>query len=177
MNEYPWGSNGSMMGRPQNVGNARSNMPSSYPRSPEEVAYFQRMQEMMNRVTPPPVATSQFNTAYQQPEMSPFIGRYVEQVNEIVPNEVPMDGRIGLYPTKDLTTIFLKTWTPEGKITTLKYILDPDQMTTPSTVATEEDFKKEVFERLNALEQMFTKQNNNRNGKHNNQPREENKNG
>lgn len=78
-----------------------------------------------------------------------FTGRYINEVTEIKPNEVPMDGSISLFPTADLTSIYLKLWTPEGKIATIRYEAvakeDSDQNAN-------DNFKEDIYARLEKLE-------------------------
>lgn len=98
---------------------------------------YPAMQDQPAQLNPSPVDTPQ------------FIGRFINDPNEIMPRDVPMDGRITLFPTKDLNAIYLKYWTPEGKLAGFRYIVDPNQ--TLSNVP-EQDFQQQVFGRLNAIE-------------------------
>lgn len=59
---------------------------------------------------------------YQNQQMMTIPGRFVNVIEEVVPNEVPMDGTIGLFPTKDLTKIYAKAWNNDGTISTVEYI-------------------------------------------------------
>lgn len=96
----------------------------------------------------------------QQPNMAssqpPFVGRYVNTTKDIMPNEVPMDGRLALFPLADLTAINLKYWSPEGKIRTIRYIVDPDQDIEEE--AQNQTFN-DIYTRLDALEKQLTGQN------------------
>lgn len=63
-------------------------------------------------------------TQYGQQPVPQFVGRFINGLNDILPNEVPMDGRLGIFPSADLSEIFLKSWGPDGTIKTFRYILD-----------------------------------------------------
>lgn len=85
--------------------------------------YNQQPNQPMNNYQPQMQAPA-MSYPVQQPSSQPFTGRYVNSQSDILPNEVPMDGRIALFPNTDLNEIFLKCWTPEGRIRTFRYILD-----------------------------------------------------
>lgn len=57
----------------------------------------------------------------QQPQAQSLSGRIVKSVEEIVPNEVPMNGSIAVFPTSDMNAIFVKGWNQDGTISTVKY--------------------------------------------------------
>ena len=68
------------------------------------------------------------NTWYNQPYSAPnaqnngsIFGRMVNDESEITPNEVPMDGSISVFPKADGSSIIVKTWNPNGTITTIRY--------------------------------------------------------
>ena len=49
-------------------------------------------------------------------------GRLVNNLDEITPQEVPMDGSVSLFPQNDYSAIYAKTWTKDGTIATVKYV-------------------------------------------------------
>lgn len=53
-----------------------------------------------------------------QPNMA---GRIVKTVEEIVPNEVPMNGNVGIFPLSDMSSIYVKGWNQDGTISTVLY--------------------------------------------------------
>lgn len=55
-----------------------------------------------------------------------IVGRVVTNFDEIVANDVPMDGRSAVFPKNDMTEIQVKSWGADGKIQTVTYkpILD-----------------------------------------------------
>lgn len=75
-------------------------------------------------------------------------GRLVNNLDEITPQEVPMDGSVSLFPQADYHAIYAKTWTKDGTIATVKFI--PEQ---PQT----EPQKSPLEERLDRIDQRFDK--------------------
>lgn len=57
----------------------------------------------------------------RQPQSQSFIGRYVNNVDEIFPNEIAMDGSVSLFPKSDMTEIYAKAWRPDNTIQTVVY--------------------------------------------------------
>lgn len=74
-------------------------------------------------------------------------GRLVNNLDEITPQEVPMDGSVSLFPQQDYSAIYAKTWTKDGTIATVKFI--PEQ---PASVAPQ---KSPIEERLDKIDQRF----------------------
>lgn len=119
---------------------------------------YPNMQDQPLQFNPSPVEAPQ------------FIGRFINDPNDIMPKDVPMDGRITLFPTKDLNAIYLKYWTPEGKLAGFRYIVDPNQVLNNTT---EQDFQQQVFSRLSNIEAQL-RQNQNGSVSSQNQVKEEN---
>lgn len=95
--------------------------------------------------------------SYQQP-MQPVMpantfqarginGRYINAIEEVTANEVPMDGTCGFFPVKDGSSIFVKAWDGNGSIKTIKFV--------PEIGAVEEkkDPFQDILARLNALDE------------------------
>lgn len=84
---------------------------------------------------PQPYPSTNFQSVQQpqpiQSPQSPFVGRFIDSLDEIVPNEVPMDGRPGYFPTRNLEEIYFKAWKSDGQVKTLRYVLDPTFNPTP----------------------------------------------
>lgn len=66
----------------------------------------------MPYIVPPP----------QPQQLSALPGRVINSPDEVTPNEVPNDGRFGIFPTADNSAIYLKGWTSDGRIQTIKFI-------------------------------------------------------
>lgn len=63
----------------------------------------------------------------QQPQG--LIGKMVNDVSMVSPNDVPMDGNIAIFPKNDMSEIYCKQWKQDGTIQTVVYkpILDQNQ--------------------------------------------------
>lgn len=121
-------------------------------------SYIQNWQNNMNNMN---VGNGYSNNTMQTPPqgMQPqnsqptgFVGRYVSSPNEIMASEVPMDGRVSIFPTSDLQEVYLKGWNSNGVMITVKYIVDPTwQAPTPET--------PDVIRRLENLEKTVAANN------------------
>lgn len=101
-----------------------------------------------------------FNTPQTQPQNQGIIfGRMVNDESEITPNEVPMDGRISVFPKIDGSSIIVKTWNPNGTISTIRYspVIDGD-----ISNSQENSPYSEIIDRLDRIEKRLnTRKNNN----------------
>ena len=89
------------------------------------------------------------NPYVQQPSRFQSIpGRLVNNLDEITPQEVPMDGSVSLFPQADYSAIYAKTWTKDGTIATVKFIPEQPQM---------EPQKSPLEVRLDRIDQRFDK--------------------
>lgn len=89
------------------------------------------------------------NPYVQQPNRFQSIpGRLVNNLDEITPQEVPMDGSVSLFPQNDYSAIYAKTWTKDGTIATVKFVPEQPQM---------EPQKSPLEERLDRIDQRFDK--------------------
>lgn len=74
-------------------------------------------------------------------------GRLVNNLDEITPQEVPMDGSVSLFPQSDYSCIYAKTWTKEGTIATVRYV--------PEQPQNAEQQKSPLEERLDQIDQKL----------------------
>lgn len=88
----------------------------------------------------------------QQPSQVPFTGRFIGDVSEVVPSEVPMDGRAALFPNKTLEEVYLKMWNRDGQLKTFRYILDPTQNLNVQAPSQQEDNQNLLLQRIDELE-------------------------
>ena len=93
---------------------------------------------------------------FQRPQ-SNIPGRLVNNLDEITPQEVPMDGSVSLFPQNDYSAIYAKTWTKDGTIATVKYVPEPNQ-TAPQKTSLETRLDK-IDQRFDKLERMLTRNN------------------
>lgn len=56
-----------------------------------------------------------------QPQISGLNGRVVEVAENILASDVPMDGSFAVFPKRDLSEVYVKYWTGEGKIATISF--------------------------------------------------------
>ena len=92
----------------------------------------------------------------QRPQASSFIpGRTINTPDDIMPQEVPMDGSVSLFPTNDFSAIYAKTWTKDGTIATMKFIPEK-QETAPTPNLLEEKINK-IDKRISSLENRMNK--------------------
>lgn len=93
---------------------------------------------------------------YQQQNIKRIPARIISDVQEITPNEVPMDGSVSLFPTSDFTCIYAKAWNANGTIDTVKYI--PEASPTKTNNSSEELYSV-IMGRLDNIEKILTKKN------------------
>lgn len=58
----------------------------------------------------------------QSRAFSPITGRVVSSLDEITVQEVPTDGTVAWFPSADGSCVYGKRWTPDGNITTMRYV-------------------------------------------------------
>lgn len=84
-------------------------------------------------------------------------GYFIQNENEIIPKNIPMDGSISFFPYRDLSKIVIKQWDANG-INTLSYVVEQSVMhtdndklplTPPAELAPEK--KDPVMETLQAI--------------------------
>lgn len=51
--------------------------------------------------------------------------RMIDSIENISANDVPMQG-ISVFPKNDLSEVYIKSWQPNGTISTIKYVKQPD---------------------------------------------------
>lgn len=98
----------------------------------------------------------------QPPRRPSYIcGRVVRSENDIMPSEVPMDGKTCVFPLVDGSAIICKTWTPDFQLAEQVYI--PLQQAQPSPILEEvktapgyydEDTVNLILQRLDKIEKL-----------------------
>lgn len=48
-------------------------------------------------------------------------GRFVQSAEQVVANDVPMDGSVAVFPKQDMSEIYAKQWSSDGTIQTVVY--------------------------------------------------------
>ena len=148
--------------------------PQYYPQMNNYGQQYNPQQPYMDRLT----GLQQYQQTLQQPQiqMQPqqmpigLNGKMVDVVDQITANDVPMDGSVAIFPKKDMSEIYLKSWTPNGTIATVVFKPALDEQT--NSVSAQPEMKigmdnevTEVFmqrfdelkTKLEELEQSMTK--------------------
>lgn len=111
-------------------------------------------------------AQAQNSNMVQQPQG--LIGKMVNDVSMVSPNDVPMDGNIAIFPKSDMSEIYCKQWKQDGTIQTVVYkpILEQNQS---EGINPQMDFsvlnedlralREDVLSRLDAIEKSVSKPN------------------
>ena len=87
--------------------------PYQYPQYGVPGFQHQTMQQMVGQgYSPAP-------SFYSQPGIS---GRVVNSLDEITVQEIPTDGTVAWFPSADGSCIYGKRWTPDGNITTMRFV-------------------------------------------------------
>lgn len=91
---------------------------------PNSVPMFGQVQVPTPTVPGAITQTVQPQQVSQQPT---FVqGRVVESEADIKPNEIPMDGSVTFFPKSDYTVVFGKTWTENGTIRSMRFLLEQE---------------------------------------------------
>lgn len=147
--------------------NAMNMQPNAYDRMGQLQQYNQNLQ-------------AQFAPMQQPTQNIPQVqnlglnGKFIQVIENITANDVPMNGEVALFPKQDMTEIYAKAWQSDGTIKTVVYKpVEPviDARTNISTTngekmkfdlsddATEAFMKRfdDITERLEKMEKSFGK--------------------
>ncbi len=80
-------------------------------------------------------------------------GRMIYSPDEIVPQEVPMDGSVSLFPMHDWSCVYGKWWTSNGQIQTVKFVLEQPKKQIDESAASLSD----ISARLEKVERYLFK--------------------
>lgn len=94
-----------------------------------------------------PVMTNQA-PIQNQPINGVLPGKMINNLQEVRPNEVPMDGSASIFPMNDFSSIYVKAWGPDGNIQTLRFI--PDVTTNKEVDQGPTEFEK-IMKELDAI--------------------------
>lgn len=84
---------------------------------------------MRSPIPPPRPPIMNVRSAFEPPPTLP--GCYVDSEDDIVPRDVPMDGSISFFPSKDLTKIYIRQWNKVGDLEHLTYVLQQPELPAP----------------------------------------------
>lgn len=118
-----------------------------------------------------PMNWSQNGPRYAAPSTLP--GRQISSIDEIMPNDVPMDGSVSFFPVRDGSCVYAKFWNRQGTIDTIKFV--PAVATSAENIENAQpDFAQEIIRRLDKIEKSLNL-NGNRKSTSNTQPSPKNK--
>ena len=84
-------------------------------------------------------------------------GRVVNSLDDITVQEVPTDGTVALFPSADGTCVYSKRWTPDGNISTMRFVPEvqevPPQQPSPFDVIN--DRISELFDVVERIEERL----------------------
>lgn len=109
------------------------------------------------------------NSIYNQTTSTPvesttLTGRMIDKVDEIMPNEVRMDGSLGYFPMKDLSAIYVKQWDQDANLVTVKYIPDPNIVKNNETAEAEQsNILNQILNQLDDIQSLLKQNNTNTN--------------
>lgn len=90
--------------------------------------------QLPNNITVPPVRgnpmSSRLTVPPPRPIYSPTLpghlpGYYVSSEDDIILEDIKMDGSISFFPSKDLSRIYIRQWAKNGNLEGLTYVLQP----------------------------------------------------
>lgn len=135
-------------GYPQQVTpQSNTGYPTYYPQMP--------MTQPVFRVQTPqvqPMGAPQFSC-------SVLPGRIVNNPDEIRPNEVPNDGSIAVFPLNDGSTVYLKFFTGEGRINTVKFTVESPDIPVGDGAPNQNDGYAAIKQELDEIKKMIAKNN------------------
>lgn len=101
----------------------------------------------------------------QQSQPQGLIGKMVNDVSMVSPNDVPMDGNVAVFPKNDMSEIYCKQWKQDGTIQTVVYKPILEQNSQEGTNIPQMDFnalnedvralREEISERFDRLEKSM----------------------
>lgn len=142
------------------------------PMFPQQAPNFGGFQNSQPYVPQPtPMNWGQNGPRYAAPSTLP--GRQISSIDEIMPNDVPMDGSVSFFPVRDGSCVYAKFWNRQGTIDTIKFV--PAVATSAENIEnTQPDFAQEIIRRLDKIEKSLNP-NGNRKSTSNTQPSPKNK--
>lgn len=98
---------------------------------------------------------NQYQPPITIPQAPMLSGRVINDISEVTAQEVPMDGRVSVFPKSDYSCMYAKVWTSEGTIRTFKFV--PEQ---PNVVEEPKvDIDKLINDRFDELKALITQNN------------------
>lgn len=98
--------------------------------------------------------TSQPSSTNSNPSSPLLKGRVVEDISEVKPGEVSMDGVWHYYPKRDGTKVYIKLWDQEGELRTFTFI--PEEPIIAAQKSEEQSKYDEILRRLNDISESIS---------------------
>lgn len=117
----------------------------------QNAPFYQNVLSQANAQQPVQVPQQQQIVA---PAVQGILGRIVTSQDEIMPNEIPMDGRTCLFPASDASYIVTKKWNSNGNLETRVYKPETPEIKSPPA---NEDTIKSIMARLDKMDNTLTK--------------------
>lgn len=114
----------------------------SYPQQYQPQMYASPSMPTMQQ-TPQPSSTN------SNPSSPALKGRLVEDISEVKPGEVSMDGVWHYYPKKDGTKVYIKLWDQKGELRTFTFI--PEEPVVEAQANAEQSKYDEILRRLDDI--------------------------
>lgn len=112
--------------------------------------------QQMAQYGPTNMSYPQANQQMNLPQTS-IRGRVVADISQVVPNEVPMDGSVSLFPSQDYSCIYAKQWAADGTIKTMKFIPAVEtQVVEAERVNPVDILRADVMSRLDNIQEMIS---------------------
>lgn len=109
----------------------------------------------------PYVNNTQYQPQFVQPQPTMLVGRVVNDVTDIRPNETPTTGQPAVFPKADGSVVYLTMMDNTGRIITREYV--PKEI--PTDNKAQSDVMTSMQEQLNRIENMLSRRNNQSNAK------------
>ncbi len=81
--------------------------------------YMDRMNQLQQYQQGLQMSPTQMSGTSQQ--VQGLVGKMVNDVSMVSPNDVPMDGNVAIFPKNDMSEIYCKQWKQDGTIQTVVY--------------------------------------------------------
>lgn len=109
-------------------------------------------------------AQTQYSSTFTAPTIPTLSGRVIDSEAEVItPNEVPMNGGMSLFPTTNRSCVIAKFWDTDGNLRTVKYVPVDNPEATPEiqTNVIEMSVPQELLDKIDNLERLIKRNNNN----------------
>ena len=101
--------------------------------------YFQQYPQYQN----PSMQYSGYNQPQQMVES--LNGKMVDSIDQITPNDVPMNGSVAIFPKRDMSEMYVRRWNTNGTISTTLYVPKLDEIEPQAETSTNEDLKSLIL--------------------------------